>query len=78
LVVENRKRSNKVKALENIVAAQTVELVTLKQLDKEQKQLNAEQAKELIVLRTASSNYLGTARVSTSVMRPASSVYFKQ
>ncbi len=73
LVVENRKLSNKVEALEDTVAAQTVELVTLKQLNEEQKRLNADQANELIVqfvLRTASSNYLGTAstaRVSASV-----------
>ena len=81
LVVENRKLSNKVEALEDTIAAQTVELVTLKQLNEEQKRLNAEQANELIVLRTASSNYLGTAstaRVSASVSRPASSVYLKR
>ena len=81
LVVENRKLSNKVEALEDTVAAQTVELVTLKQLNEEQKRLNAEQEKELIVLRTASSNYLGTAstaRVTASGSRPASSVYLKR
>jgi hypothetical protein len=79
LKLENRKLSNKVE--QDTVAAQTVELVTLKQLNEEQKRLNAEQANELIVLRTASSNYLGiasTARVSTSVSRPASSVYLKR
>jgi hypothetical protein len=47
LVVENRKLSNKVEALGDTVAAQTVELVTLKQLNEEQKRLNAEQATEL-------------------------------
>ncbi len=51
LVVENRKLNNKIEALEHTVAAQTVELAILKQLNEEQKRLNGEQEKELIVLR---------------------------
>jgi hypothetical protein len=61
LVVENRKLNNKIEALERNVVDQTVQLTTLKQLNEEQKLLNGEQAKELIVLsvlRNARASYL--------------------
>ena len=78
LVVANRQQNNKIEALEHTVAAQTVELATLKQLNEEQKRLNGEQEKELIVLRRASSNYLGIASTAASVSRPGPSVYIKR
>jgi hypothetical protein len=83
-VVENRKLGNKIEAMEHNVADQIVELATLKQLNEEHKRLNGEHEKGLIVLRRASSKYLGiasTARVSTvstSVQRPAYSVYLQR
>ena len=81
LVIENRKQNNKIEALEQSVVDLTVELATLKQLNEEQKRLNGEQEKELIVLRRASSSYFGiasSARDSASASRPASSVYIKR
>jgi hypothetical protein len=57
LVVVNRKQNSKIEALEHTVAAQTVELATLKQLNEEQKRLNGEQEKAMQMVVSARLRY---------------------